>query len=153
MTREGLEPRGEQPRTRAASEFDADMIRRIRWNGAILWLGMLVYALAFGDASTFWGVLGGGSLALGNLWLLESIVTWGLTPREFFGRIPRTRRTPPSKTAVLALYFTKTLLLYGGVVVLVVWAPVNLVWFVTGLSLAVLAILWEALKLLKQTLY
>ena len=101
-----------------------------------VWLTALAVAGSafFWDLEVFLGTLFGGTLATANLYVLWRIVQAGA------------RATTRRQGVLTALFFVKFAAMIGLVFVAVVYAPINLVAFLIGISVALVALVGVSLR-------
>jgi hypothetical protein len=101
-----------------------------------LWLSAIAIAASafFWDLEIFLGMLFGGGLAAANFYVLRFIVDSGA------------RATVKRQGLLTALFFVKFAAMIALVYVAVVHVPLNVIAFVVGISVAFVAIVFEALR-------
>ncbi len=101
-----------------------------------LWLTAAAVAGSafFWDVSIFLGVLTGGTLAAGNLYVLRRIVEAGA------------RASVKRQGLLSALFFVKFATMIALVYVVVVYAPIDMAAFLVGISVAFVALVAGSLR-------
>lgn len=101
-----------------------------------LWLTAATAAgsALFWDLEILLGAVAGGALATGNLWALRRIVETGA------------RASTRRQGLLTALFFLKFAALIALVYVAVVYAPIDMVAFLAGISVAFVALVGESLR-------
>jgi hypothetical protein len=110
----------------------AKIFRRTLWLTAAAVAG----SAFFWDLEIFLGVLVGGALAAGNFWVLRRIVEAGA------------KATAKRQGLLTAFFFVKFAAMIALVYVAVVYAPLNMVAFLVGLSVAFVALVAESLRVM-----
>jgi hypothetical protein len=101
-----------------------------------LWLSALAVAVSafWWDLPIFLGMLIGGGLAAANFWVLRRIVDSGA------------RASTKRQGLLTALFFVKFAAMVGAVYLAVAYAPMNMVAFIVGISVAFVAVVFVSLR-------
>lgn len=157
MSKKTLLSAGEQPSNQLQSptqpehpilDFgDADLVRLLRRSARLTAVLGAILAIAVG-ISTGWG--SGALLAVGAVISVASIFEWGRLIRLFNARMDA-QRMPRGAALSVALFLLRLLFFAAAIYGSLKFLHGSVFSLIGGLALAVVALVWEALRVLRGT--